>query len=329
MTGRLRFLGATASCALLLLGAGAASAETVLRLGHASSAGSLVDQAVLRFADAVKAETKGGVTVQDFPAGQLGDEGPIAEGVGSGAIDIGLGGVVDGIDPKLNVLALPFLFKDLADAHAVLDGPAGQTLKALGQDRGFRLLGFLDSGFRDFADSKRPIAVPADLVGLKLRTPPIPVILDTLKALGALPQAIPFGQVYTSLQSHVVDGVEPELRDYQDQKWFEVAKYLSISNYIWTANVWYMNKERYDGLTAAERGAVDKAAADTVAWYRGQLDATYARVLSELKAKGVVVNTVDPAPFKAAVAPVYAHYQQVWGKPFVDAVVAAAAKPAP
>ena len=90
-----------------------------------------------------------------------------------------------------------------------------------------------------------------------------------------------------------------------------------------------MNKERYDGLTAAERGAVDKAAADTVAWYRGQLDATYARVLSELKAKGVVVNTVDPAPFKAAVAPVYAHYQQVWGKPFVDAVVAAAAKPAP
>lgn len=329
MTGRLRLLGATASCALLCLVATSASAETVLRLGHASSAGSLVDQAVLRFADAVKAGTQGSVTVQDFPNGQLGDEGPIAEGVGSGSIDIGLGGVVDGIDPKLNVLALPFLFKDLANAHAVLDGPAGQALKGLGQDRGFRLLGFLDSGFRNFADSKRPITVPADLAGLKLRTPPIPVILDTLKALGALPQAIPFGQVYTSLQSHVVDGVEPELRDYQDQKWFEVAKYLSISNYIWTANVWYMNKDRYDGLTAAERAAVDKAAADTVTWYRGQLDATYARVLAELKAKGVEVNTIDPAPFKAAVAPVYAHYQQVWGRPFVESIVTAAAKPAP
>ena len=328
MTGRLRFLTTAASCAFLVLGTGA-SAETALRLGHASSAGSLVDQAVLRFADEVKAETKGSVTVQDFPAGQLGDEGPIAEGVGSGAIDIGLGGVVDGIDPKLNVLALPFLFESLANVHAVLDGPTGQALKALGQDRGFRLLGFLDSGFRDFADSKRPIVVPADLAGLKLRTPPIPVILDTLKALDALPQAIPFGQVYTSLQSHVVDGVEPELRDYQDQKWFEVAKYLSISNYIWTANVWFINKDRYDGLTEAERGAVDKAAADTVAWYRAQLDATYARVLSELEAKGVVVNTVDTAPFKAAVAPVYAHYQQVWGKPFVEGIVAAAAKPAP
>ena len=73
---------------------------------------------------------------------------------------------------------------------------------------------------------------------MKIRTPPIPVILDTMKALGALPQAIPFGQVYTALQSHVVDGIEPEIRDFQDQKWFEAAKFLTISNYIWTANFW-------------------------------------------------------------------------------------------
>lgn len=304
--------------------ASAARAETVLRLAHASTEHSLIDQAVQRFADQVKQGTGGQLTIQDFPNGQLGDEGPIAEGVGAGSIDIGLGGVVDGIDPKLNVLALPFLFDDLAHVHTFLDGPEGQKLRTLGQDKGFVLLGFLDSGFRDFANSRRPIRAPADLVGLKLRTPPIPVILDTLKTLGALPQAIPFGQVYTALQSHVVDGVEPEMRDFQDQKWYEAAKYLTISNYIWTANFWYINKDRYDALPAEQRQALDRAVGDTVTWYRGQLDSVYARVLAELKSKGVEISTVDTAPFQAAVAPVYVKYAQVWGKPFVDEISAAA-----
>lgn len=310
--------------AVLLLGAPTAWSQTTLRLAHASSEDSLINQAARRFGQEVETSTSGKLKVQIFANGQLGDEGPIADGVGAGSIDIGLGGVVDAIDPKLNVLALPFLFKDLSNVHAVLDGPAGQRLKQLGVDHGYRLLGFLDSGFRNFANSRRPIREPADLKGLKIRTPPIPVILDTMKALGALPQAIPFGQVYTSLQSHVVDGVEPEMRDFQDQKWYEAAKYFSISNYIWTPNFWYMNKPRYDGLPTDQRQAVDKAVADTTSWYRAQLDSVYAKVLQDLKAKGVQVNDVDVTPFRAAVAPVYAHYSEVWGKDFVDSVRQAA-----
>jgi tripartite ATP-independent transporter DctP family solute receptor len=311
--------------AVLLIGAPTlAWAQTTLRLAHASSEDSLINQAVLRFAKQVEADSAGKLKIQNFPNGQLGDEGPIAEGVGSGAIDIGLGGVVDAIDPKLNVLALPFLFKDFHSVHAFLDGPAGQRLQALGADRGYRMLGFLDSGFRDFANSKLAIHQPADLKGLKIRTPPIPVILDTMKALGALPQAIPFGQVYTSLQSHVVDGVEPELRDFYDQKWYEAVKYLSISNYVWTANFWFMNKARYEALPADQRQALDKAVTDTTAWYRGQLDSVYAQLLETLKTKGVMVNEVDTAAFRAAVAPVYARYSEVWGKDFVDDIRKAA-----
>lgn len=312
---------------LVVLAPAASRAETTLRLAHASNESSLIDQAVRRFTAAVEASTGGQVKVQDFPNGQLGDEGPIAEGVGSGSIDIGLGGVVDAIDPKLNVVALPFLFRDLDNVHAFLDGPEGAKLKALGQDRGYRILGFLDSGFRDFANTRRAITAPADMKGLKIRTPPIPVILDTIKALGALPQAIPFGQVYTSLQAHVVDGVEPELRDFLDQKWYEVAKYLTISNYIWTANVWYMNKDRYDALPEDQRRAVDHAAAETTAWYRGQLGEAYGKTMAELKSHGVAVNEVDPAPFRAAVGSVYARYRDVWGAGLVDAVLEAARTP--
>jgi tripartite ATP-independent transporter DctP family solute receptor len=312
-------LAALAGLAALCLAAPAA-AQTTFRLAHASSEDSLIDAAVKHFTT----DLAGKLVIQDFPNGQLGDEGPIADSVGSGAIDIGLGGVVDAIDPKLNVVALPFLFRDLANVHAFLDSPTGQTLKAMGAEHGYHLLGFLDSGFRNFANSRHPIATPADLAGLKIRTPPIPVILDTMKALGALPQAIPFGQVYTSLQSHVVDGVEPEIRDFYDQKWYEVAKYLSVSNYIWTANVWFMNKAKYDSLAPAQRDALDAAAADTVAWYRSQLDGVYAQVMSALKAKGVVVNQPDPTPFRAVVGPIYAHYQSVWGAQFVDSIRQAA-----
>jgi tripartite ATP-independent transporter DctP family solute receptor len=312
--------------ALLASATGAAWSQTTLRLAHASSEDSLINQAVLRFAKQVETDTGGKLKIQNFPNGQLGDEGPIAEGVGSGSIDIGLGGVVDAIDPKLNVLALPFLFRDFQRVHAFLDGPTGRSLQALGADRGYRMLGVLDSGFRNFANSKQPIREPADLKGMKIRTPPIPVILDTMKALGALPQAIPFGQVYTSLQSHVVDGVEPEIRDFYDQKWYEAVKYLSISNYIWTANFWYMNKARYEGLPADQRQALDKAVTDTTAWYRGQLDSVYAELLKTLKAKGVLVNEVETASFRTAVAPVYAQYSEVWGKDFVDGVRKAAEK---
>ncbi|MGV2127291.1 TRAP transporter substrate-binding protein [Agrobacterium vitis] len=300
-----------------------ASAETTLRLAHASAPESLINEAVQKFATEVGENTKGSVKVQIFPNAQLGDEGPIADGVGAGSIDIGLGGAVDAIDPRLNVLSLPFLFKDASNVHAFLDGEQGQKIQRLGEERGYVMLGVLDSGFRQFATNK-PIEKPADLAGVKIRTPPNPVILATMKQLGALAESIPFGQVYTALQSHVVAAVEPEMRDYWDSKWYEVAKDLSISNYIWTANWWYMNKDKLDSLTPDEQAAVKKAATDTVIWYRSALDKAYADTQKKLEGKGVKVTKVDTAPFAALVSPVYEQFSKEWGSDLVSAVKQAA-----
>lgn len=322
MPNVVRFCQGVAAVALLL-SASAASADT-LRLAHASSSTSLIQQAATRFADSVSAETGGALTVQIYPDGQLGDEGPIADGVGAGSIDIGLGGVADAIDPKLNVVTLPFLFADAEGAHAFLDGPVGQKVFDTGADNGFVMLGALDSGFRQFATVGTGIAEPGDMAGLKLRTPPNPVILATMEALGALPQSIPFGEVYTALQSHVVDGVEPEIRDFADQKWYESANHLAISNYIWTPNFWFMNKDRFDGLSPEQQAGLKKAVADTTLWYRDQLDSVYAQVLEDLKGHGVTVTTVDTAPFKAMVDPVYAKFGAEWGEDFVAEVRTAA-----
>ncbi|MDQ0467338.1 TRAP transporter substrate-binding protein [Labrys wisconsinensis] len=305
--------------------AGPASAETSLRLAHASSIDSLINKAVERFAAEVAEETKGSVKIVIFPNAQLGDEGPIADGVGAGSIDIGLGGAIDAIDPKLNVLSLPFLFRDAANVHKFLDSEEGGKIQRFGEDRGYLMLGVLDSGFRQFATTTKPVESPADLAGIKIRTPPNPVILATMKQLGALAESIPFGQVYTALQSHVVAAVEPEMRDFYDAKWFEVAKNLSISNYIWTANWWYMNKDRFDALAPAEQAALRKAAADTVVWYRGELDKAYAQTQKTLEAHSVKIVTVDTAPFRALVGPVYDQFAKEWGAALVTSVRQAAA----
>lgn len=302
----------------LFIGASGAMADQTLRLAHASSSDSLINQAMVRFAAEVSSETKGELKVQIYPDGQLGDEAPIVDSVGAGAIDIGLGGSTDGIDPRLNALSLPFLFKDSAAVHAYLDSDAGKAFLRMGEAHGFVMLSALDSGFRQFANSKHPILKPADLSGLKIRTPPNPVILATIKQLGALGQSIPFGEVYTSLQSGVVDGVEPELRDFYDQKWYEVAKNVSVSNYVWSANFWFINKDKYESLSASDRAALDKAVADATTWYRSQLEAVYTKIQGEMQAKGVKFNDVDPAPFRELTGPVYAQFGKVWGEDFVN-----------
>ncbi len=312
---------------LMFAGAVQVAAATELKLAHASSEESLINEAAKRFSAEVEKATNGSVTIKIYPNGQLGDEGPIAEGVGSGSIDIGLGGVIDSIDPKLGVVTLPFLFKDFSNVHAVLDGPVGAELKSLGADKGVHMLGFLDSGFRNFSNNRGAIASPPDMAGMKLRCPPNPVILETIKTLGALPQSIPFGEVYTALQSKVVDGAEPELRDFYDQKWYEVQNYLSVANYIWTPNYWFMNKAKYDGLSAVERKAVDDAVASTTAWYRDHLNSVYEKIISDVKAKGVAVNVVDTAPFQAMVQPVYDKFSDEFGADLVKTVREAASKP--
>ena len=110
---------------------------------------------------------------------------------------------------------------------------------------------------------------------------------------GALPQSIPYGEVYTSLQSGVVDGAEPELRDFYDAKWFEVQKFLSLSNYVWTANYWYANKAKLDSLSEADRKAVLDAAATTQTFFRKGIVEVYGTIIDKLKAAGLVVNEVD------------------------------------
>jgi tripartite ATP-independent transporter DctP family solute receptor len=320
-----KMLTSTALAAVLAtsMQVSAYAAET-LRIAHASPDQSLINEAMLKFKADIEARTNGDVLVEIYPNALLGDEGPVAEAVGAGSIDMGLGGVVDAIDPRLSVISLPFLFKDFDNVHKVLDSQFGQDLYKLAEPKGYKIVGVLDSGFRSFTNNIRPINTPEDFKGLKLRVPPIPVALETVKAFGALPQTVPYGETYMALQSGAVDGAEPELRDFADAKWFEVQKYLSVSNYMWMANYWYMNGDRFNNLNAEQQKAVTEVATEVQTWYRAQLNAAYDKIMTDVQAAGVTVNTVDTSKFVEFAEPVYEIFAKEYGADLVKAAREAA-----
>jgi tripartite ATP-independent transporter DctP family solute receptor len=296
-----------------------AHAAETLRIAHASPDQSLINEAMLKFKADIEARTNSDIVVEIYPNALLGDEGPIAEAVGAGSIDMGLGGVVDAIDPRLSVISLPFLFKDFANVHNVLDSQFGQDLFKLAEPKGYKIVGVLDSGFRSFTNNVRAINTPEDFKGLKLRVPPIPVALETVKAFGALPQTVPYGETYMALQSGAVDGAEPELRDFADAKWFEVQKHLSVSNYMWMANYWFMNGERFNSLSPEQQKAVSEVATDVQNWYRAQLNTVYDKILADVQTAGVAVNTVDTTKFVEFAEPVYEIFSKEYGADLVKA----------
>lgn len=321
----LKMLTSTAIAAVVAMSmqVSAQAAET-LRIAHASPDQSLIHEAMTKFKADIEARTKGEILVEIYPNALLGDEGPISEAVGAGSIDMGLGGVVDAIDPRLSVISLPFLFRDFDNVHKVLDSQFGTELYKMAEPKGYKILGVLDSGFRSFTNNVRPINTPEDFKGLKLRVPPIPVALETVKAFGALPQTVPYGETYMALQSGAVDGAEPELRDFADAKWFEVQKFLSVSNYMWMANYWYMNGPRFASLSADQQTAVTEVATDVQNWYRAQLNTAYDKIIVDVKAGGVTVNTVDTSKFVDFAKPVYEMFEKEYGTDLVKAVREAA-----
>ena len=203
-----------------------AKAAETLKLAHASSEDSLINQAAKLFAEKVATATSGAVKVQIFPNGQLGDEGPIADGVGVRRDRHRARRRLrrHRSQARRRDLAVPVQGRKAVHAYPRRRrrGPSSsRSAPTAGTSCSARSIPASATSPAARARSRRRPTCK----GLKIRTPPNPVILATMKQLGALPQSVPFGEVYTALQSKVVDAVEPEIRDFYDQKWYESVKY--------------------------------------------------------------------------------------------------------
>jgi len=320
------FRPAAALVALLatcLLWALPAAAQTALKMNIAVAQNSHYGVAIDTFAREVERRTGGRYKVQNFYSGALGAERESVEGVQLGTLDLTLTstGPIPNFVPEVAILDIPFLFRDYAQARAVLDGPIGQEMLQKFPPKGIVALAWAENGFRHMTNSKHPVNTPDDLKGLKMRTMENPIHIQAYKQFGILPTPMAFTEVYTALQQGTVDGQENPLSVITSAKLDQVQKNLTLTGHVYSPALILMNKAQWDKLSPADRQAFQEAAKEAVKVNRARVDEDEAKAVADLRAKGMaVVEKVDKAQFQAVLAPVYADFGKRFGQDNIDKI---------
>ena len=286
---------------------GAQAQATKLTLGHGAAPGNPRHEAAVLFAERVKAKTNGRIEIQVAHSAQLGDDAAMITALRSGTLDISANsqGAIANVVPEYAAIGLPFLFSDVQKAWQLLDGPVGEELTKRTAAKGMVVLGYWDNGIRHVTNSKRPIKAPADLKGLKIRTPPDGMTVDIMQTLGADTQQIKFAELYVALQQGVVDGQENPLANIASAKLYEVQKYLTLSGHKYETNPFVMSKRSWDKLAPADQKVFTEAATEATQAQRKLSKEADEKLVADLKAKGVQIETVDRKAFVDATKPVY------------------------
>jgi tripartite ATP-independent transporter DctP family solute receptor len=300
-----------------------ADAGQTIKLAHAVGTQDPYQYGSEKFKEFVEKGSNGRLAVQIYPAGQLGNEREIIEGVKLGTIEVGLvaSAPLAGFSNAFLLFDLPFLFNDAPHARRVLDGPIGERVAKTLEPHGIQILAYNESGFRMMFNSKRAVTTPDDLKGLKFRVMENPVYVSLFKALGSSAVPIPFGEVYGSIQTGVVDGAEIPVNVIYANKFYEQAKFMALTRHTYTPTPFIANMKFTQGLPPAERQIVTQAAKDAAAAQRALIDRRTNEFIELLKKEGVKVTDVDLAAFRAKAAPVYKEFEAKIGKDLLDAVL--------
>lgn len=308
---KMRYVFAGASVVALLVGAADAQVTT-MRLSHNAAAGNPKDLASERFADLVQEKTEGRINVQAGGAAVFGDDVESLTQMRLGTLDLSANsqGPTSTIVPEFGVLGLPFLFSELETAWEVLDGEVGETLDQAAQEHGLKVLAFWDNGIRHVSNNVRPIHEPADLEGIRLRTPPDPVTIDIFEALGANPAPLAFSELYIALQQGVMDGQENPLMNIWSSNLHEVQRYISLTAHKYESTPLLISKIVWDGLSEEDQEAMLEAAREAQAYNRELVAASDDELRGELEDYGIEFNEVDHQPFIEQTQVVWEEWEQ-------------------
>jgi len=271
--------------------------ERTIRFGHLNNPDHPISAGVKKFAELMAAKSGGKHTVREFPSNQLGNEMQQQSALQGGTQEMTAPAPTSlaGIVKEFGLLDLPFIVANSQQADALTDGPVGKMLFAKLPDKGLVGLAFWDLGFRNVTNSKRPITKPEDLEGIKLRVIPNPVFLETFKTFKANPVPMPFSDLYSALDTRAVDGQENPFAVILSNKFFEVQKFLSTTNHVYTANTILISKKFWDRLSPVEQKLVQDAALEARDYQRKISRDAAQKAVGELRAKGMQVNEVPPA----------------------------------
>jgi TRAP-type transport system periplasmic protein len=253
-------------------------------------------------ADEIKEKTSGRFELQLFPNNQLGGDTDMFSQLRSGALEcFTLSGVnvLSTLIPSAAIYGLGFAFKDYATLWAALDGKLGVHLRAQINKAGLHVMDRIwDNGFRQITSSTRPITQPADLQGFKIRVPVSALWTSLFKSLGAAPTGINFAEVYSALQTKIVDGQENPPAIISAAKLYEVQKYCSLTNYMWDGWWFLVNRKAWETVPTDLRETVSAIINAHALKQRAEVASQNIALKSDLMAKGLVFNDVDQAPFR-------------------------------
>ncbi len=271
--------------------------ERTIKFGHLNNTDHPMSIGARKFADLVAAKSGGKLQVKEYPSSQLGNELQQQSALQGGVQEMSAPAPTSlaGIVKEFGLLDFPFLVSNFKQADSLLDGPVGKALLAKLPDKGLVGLAFFDLGFRNVTNSKRPIARVEYIDGLKLRVIPNPVFLETFKTFKANPVPMPFSELYSALETHAVDGQENPFSVILSNKFYEVQKYLSVTNHVYASNIILVGKKFWDKLSPAEQKILQDAAIEARDYQRTVSREAAGKALADLKAKGMQVNELSAA----------------------------------
>jgi len=307
-----RYFTAAVAAALVSAASPAlAQQKMVIKAADVHPLGYPTVEAVVRMGKKLEAASSGRLTVQMYPQMQLGGEKEMIEQAQVGALQIArvsvgaLGPVVD----ELNVFNLPFIFRDEAHMRKVIDGPIGEELlqKVTSSPARLVALGWMDAGTRNVYSNK-PVTKPADLKGMKVRMMGNPIFVETMNAMGGNGVAMGFNELYSAMQTGVVDGAENNEPTVLAQNHYQVAKIYSLTGHLIIPEMFVFSKVSWDKLSKDDQALVKKVSREAQMEQRGLWDDKTAKATEELKAKGVQFVPADKQAFFKATQPVRDKY---------------------
>jgi tripartite ATP-independent transporter DctP family solute receptor len=268
--------------------------------------------------DAVRQETNGRLDVAIFPNNQLGGDTAALGQLRSGALQFFTldGGILQSVVSVAAIQGIGFAFRDSADAFKAFDGPLGDYVRKAIETQGLYVHPKMwDNGMRQVTTSTKPIASADDLAGLRIRTPPGALWVDLFRSLGASPTAINFNEVYTSLQTHVVDAEENPYAVIDTARLYEVQKYLSVTNHMWSAYHFLGNRDSWNALPPDVRAIVERNLTKYALLGRRDTALRNASLNDKLARRGMIVNAAQTAGFRAKLSTsgFYAHWRDTFG----------------
>ncbi|HEX7889425.1 MAG TPA: TRAP transporter substrate-binding protein [Ramlibacter sp.] len=312
----MKFTHSFAALAIAMLAAGAAQAQTVLKIGYATTKESHYGVGSTVFCDEVEKGTQGRYKCQHFPSSALGGEREQIEAVQLGTQDLvnTSTGPVGNFVPEVKIVDIPFLFRDYDHARKVMDGPIGQDILAKFPSKGIIALGWTENGFRHMTNSKRDIVKPSDAAGLKMRTMENKVHMDGYKTFGILPTPMAFPELFGALQQGTVDGQENPIPVILSSKFSQVQKHLSLTGHVYSPALLLLSPKTWNKLSDADKKVFTAAAKKGGEAQRKKVNEDEANGIAQLEKDGMkVVRKVDGNAFREALKPAYVSYAKEFG----------------